>query len=58
MPHESVRERTLNNENLAGPRVNEAGVGHNHHDLHDRTQNNQNLTPASPVLEKDFSNGM
>lgn len=58
----NLRERTLNNENLAGPEVNRAGVGGNHADLHDQTLMNENLTPpmsgmTSPPLEKDFSNG-
>lgn len=58
--HDSLRERTLNNENLAGPEINRAGVGNNHSDLHDRTRNNENLTApvpdmTSPTLEKDFS---
>ncbi|KAJ4291634.1 hypothetical protein N0V90_009529 [Kalmusia sp. IMI 367209] len=60
---ESLRERTLNNENLAGPEMNGAGVGGDHHNLHDQTAKNENLTAptppdmTSPVLEKDFSNG-
>lgn len=55
--HESLHEKTLNNENLAGPQVNYNGVGGNHSNLHDRTANNQNLTPPSPgaPLERDFS---
>ncbi|KAL1594374.1 hypothetical protein SLS60_010134 [Paraconiothyrium brasiliense] len=59
--HESLRERTLNNENLAGPEINRGGVGGNHGDLMDRTHNNENLTAPTPdlsaPLEKDFSNG-
>lgn len=58
--HESLHEKTLNNENLAGPQVNYNGVGGNHSNLHDRTANNQNLTPPSPgaPLERDFSRNM
>ncbi|KAJ4359855.1 uncharacterized protein N0V89_000411 [Didymosphaeria variabile] len=59
--HENLRERTLNNENLAGPEVNRGGVGGNHANLMDRTHNNENLTAPTPdlsaPLEKDFSNG-
>ncbi|KAF2443270.1 hypothetical protein P171DRAFT_58848 [Karstenula rhodostoma CBS 690.94] len=58
--NESLRERTLNNENLAGPEINRAGVSEDHADLIDRTHNNGNLTAPtldmSAPLEKDFSN--
>ncbi|CAI6337213.1 unnamed protein product [Periconia digitata] len=58
--HESLREKTLNNENLAGPHANYQGIGDNHSNLHDRTMNNENLTAPSPdaPLEKDFSRNM
>ncbi|KAF2636761.1 GPR1/FUN34/YaaH-class plasma membrane protein-like protein [Massarina eburnea CBS 473.64] len=52
--HESLRERTMNNENLAGPRINPNGVGNDRNNIHDRTLNNENLSPDGP-LEKDFS---
>lgn len=61
--HESLRERTMNNENLAGPEINRAGVTGDHTSLSGRTQNNENLTAplqpdvTSPPLEKDFSYG-
>lgn len=57
--HESLRERTLNNNNLAGPEINRAAIGGDHADLSNRTQNNENLTAPTPdlsaPLEKDFS---
>lgn len=58
--NESLRERTLNNENLAGPEPHLEG-GSNHHNVRDRTLNNENLTAPTPrmdgdaPLEKDFS---
>lgn len=60
--HQNLQDRTLNNENLAGPEpLLQARNGHSN--LYDRTQNNENLTPPSPAprldsiapLEKDFS---
>ncbi|PVI06299.1 hypothetical protein DM02DRAFT_649812 [Periconia macrospinosa] len=58
--HESLREKTMNNENLAGPQINYEGIGDNHSNLHDRTANNENLTAPSRdgPLEKDFSRNM
>lgn len=61
--HETLRERTMNNENLAGPEINRAGVTGDHTSLSGRTQHNENLTAplhpdvTSPPLEKDFSYG-
>lgn len=63
--HADIHDRTLNNENLAGPEP--RAVGSNNHNIFDRTQNNENLTAPIPgsrldsiaPLEKDFSqNGM
>lgn len=57
--HDNIRERTLNNENLAGPEPHVTS-GHNHHSLKDRTQI-ENLTAPTPrmdgdaPIEKDFS---
>lgn len=54
-----IHDRTLNNENLAGPEP--RATGSNHNNLFDRTQNNENLTAPGPrldsiaPLEKDFS---
>jgi uncharacterized protein len=59
--HSSIHDRTLNNENLAGPEPHLNGHGNNHHNLRDRTLNNENLTAPTPrmesdhPLEKDFS---
>lgn len=52
----------MNNENLAGPEVNRAGLNGDRTSLSGRTQNNENLTApvpdlTSPTLEKDFSQG-
>lgn len=61
--NDNLRERTMNNENLAGPEINRAGVTGDHTSLSGRTQNNENLTAplqpdmTSPPLEKDFSYG-
>lgn len=60
MPHhEGIREKTLNNENLAGPHINRDGINGDHSDLVNRTHNNENLTAPTPdrsiPLEKDFS---
>jgi hypothetical protein len=61
-PHyDTLHEKTLNNENLAGSEPHVTS-GHNHHDLHDRTHMNENLTAPTPrmdseaPIEKDFSN--
>lgn len=58
---ETLRGRTLENENLAGPKVQSPGVRSDRSNLTDRTRNNENLTAPGPdlsaPLEKDFSNG-
>lgn len=58
--HDSLRERTLNNENLAGPEPYLNGVETHRCTVHNGILNNENLAAPTPrvddaPLEKDFS---
>lgn len=58
--HESLHDRTLANENLAGPEPHLSAGSNGHHNIRNSTLNNENLTAPTPrlddvPLEKDFS---